>query len=81
MLSKKLWVIIRKSRRYLIYEEIVICTNKGEKVASNHTKCGKAYIDIAKRISGMAIAEDTTKFTFRWRKKRKHVQKIQSQGL
>ena len=62
-------------------EEIVICTNKGEKVASNHTKCGKAYIDIAKRISGMAIAEDTTKFTFRWRKKRKHVQKIQSQGL
>ena len=65
----------------MIHEEIVICTNTGEKVASNHTKCGKAYIDIAQRISGIAIAEDTTKFTFRWRKKRKDVQKIQSHGL
>lgn len=62
-------------------EEIVICTNKGEPIASSQTKAGRAYIDIAKRISGMAIAKEDTKFTFRWRKKKKHVQKIQSQGL
>lgn len=62
-------------------EEIVICTNKGEPIASSQTRCGKTYLDIAKRVSGMAIAKEDNKFTFKWRKKKKHVQKVQSQGL
>lgn len=62
-------------------EEVVISTNKGEPIASNHSKCGRSYIDIARRISGMAIASEDTKFILKWRKKKKHVHKIQSQGL
>lgn len=62
-------------------EEVVVCTNKGEPIASTHTRCGQAYLDIARRISGMAIAKENTKFIFKWRKKKKHVQKVQSQGL
>lgn len=62
-------------------EEVVVSTNKGEPVTNCHTRLGKAYLDIAKRISGIAIAKEDTKITFKWRKKRKHVHKIQSQGL
>lgn len=64
-------------------ENIVISTNRGEPVAGSSTKSGRAYENIARKISGCTInnQEETFKL-FKWiKKKEKHVHKIQSQGL
>ena len=65
-------------------EDIVISSNRGEPVAGNNTKSGKAYDYIARRIAGMATSKDKEHGfgLFKWiKKKEKDVHKIQSQGL
>ena len=66
-------------------ESIVISTNRGEMIAGNRTKPGKAYIEIAKRIAGEAFEDETYDYGFNilklLKKKEKNVHKVSSQGL
>lgn len=65
-------------------EGIVISTNRGEPVAGSGTKSGKAYDNIARRIAGEALCNDSSESfsLFKWLKKKdKNVHKIQSQEL
>jgi len=64
-------------------ESIVISTNRGEPVAGCNSKSGRAYENIARKISGCVTNnKDETFKLFKWiKKKEKHVHKIQSQGL
>lgn len=65
-------------------EGIVVSTNRGEAVAGSGTKSGKAYDNIARRIAGEALSNDTSDgfSLFKWLKKKdKNVHKVQSQGL
>lgn len=63
-------------------EDIVISSNRGESIAGLSTKTGKEYINIAKKIAGLAVEGTKSQGFFSWiKKKDKHVNKIQSQGL
>ncbi|MBQ8318175.1 MAG: septum site-determining protein MinD [Lachnospiraceae bacterium] len=65
-------------------EDIVISSNRGEPIAGNNTKSGKAYDYIARRVAGISTSrENENSFSlFKWLKKKdKDVHKIQSQGL
>ncbi|MBQ9609954.1 MAG: septum site-determining protein MinD [Lachnospiraceae bacterium] len=66
-------------------ESIVISTNRGEMIAGNRTKPGKAYIEIAKRIAGEALEDEAYDYSFSilklLKKKDKNVHKVSSQGL
>lgn len=65
-------------------EAIVVSGNRGETLCGGHSTAGKAYMNIAERITGENV--DFLEFSsFRlfklFKKKDKHVTKIQSQGL
>lgn len=65
-------------------EGIVISGNRGETLCGSHSLAGKAYMNVAERITGENV--DFLEFnSFRlfriFKKKDKHVSKIQSQGL
>ena len=65
-------------------ENVVISNNRGVKLSTINQKSAKAYEEIAKRISGLAIDKsDSPKINIlKWlKKKEKDVHKIQSQGL
>jgi septum site-determining protein MinD len=65
-------------------EDIVVSGNRGETLCGGHTPAGRAYMNIAERITGEDIEFPEINGFRRFRlfkKKDKHVSKIQSQGL
>ncbi len=65
-------------------EDIVVTSNRGEPVAGGNTQSGRAYMNIARRITGEEVEFlefNSFRFFNLFKKKDKNVTKVQSQGL